>query len=156
MLESVVAVLIYRGSKGTQHMSMILITMNPAAQSAILNASCSASAEAKRAARNGMTANIEIYGTPTFLPHALHVAGTAGPRHILRRIEIPGLPQWGQFSLRIVWPRCATNDPSSATRPARGYGCNRNAMDGFAAAHGCRLKYSDREAHDQESPQASE
>jgi len=28
------------------------------------------------------------------------------------------------------------NDPSSATRPTRGYDCNRSAMAGFAAAHG--------------------
>ena len=28
------------------------------------------------------------------------------------------------------------NDPSSATRPTRGYDCNREVMAGFAAAHG--------------------
>jgi hypothetical protein len=29
------------------------------------------------------------------------------------------------------------NDPSSATRPTRACDCNRDAMAGFAAAHGC-------------------
>jgi hypothetical protein len=28
------------------------------------------------------------------------------------------------------------NDPSSATRPTRALDCNRDAMAGFAAAHG--------------------
>ena len=31
--------------------------------------------------------------------------------------------------------RCS-NDPSSATRPTRMHDCNRDAMAGFAAAHG--------------------
>src|SRR3954465_10303890 len=31
---------------------------------------------------------------------------------------------------------CRPNDPSSATRPAGGVDCNRDAMAGFAAAHG--------------------
>ena len=33
---------------------------------------------------------------------------------------------------RVVPP----NDPSSATRPTRAFDCNRDAMAGFAAAHG--------------------
>ena len=32
--------------------------------------------------------------------------------------------------------RHTPNDPSSATRPTRGYACNQSAMAGFAAAHG--------------------
>src|SRR6266487_3541031 len=32
--------------------------------------------------------------------------------------------------------RMSPNDPSSATRPTRGHDCNRDAMAGFAAAHG--------------------
>src|SRR3989442_4124302 len=34
------------------------------------------------------------------------------------------------------WYLLPSNDPSSATRPPRPVDCNRNAMAGFAAAHG--------------------
>ena len=34
------------------------------------------------------------------------------------------------------YARKSPNDPSSATRPARAFACNLDAMAGFAAAHG--------------------
>ena len=34
------------------------------------------------------------------------------------------------------WDALSANDPSSATRPTRALDCNRDAMAGFAAAHG--------------------
>ena len=37
--------------------------------------------------------------------------------------------------INLEW-RKSPNDPSSATRPTRAFACNRDAMAGFAAAHG--------------------
>ena len=31
------------------------------------------------------------YGTPTFLPHCLHLVGTAGPKQDFLHADIPGL-----------------------------------------------------------------
>jgi len=39
---------------------------------------------------NGIITTIDQYGTPTFLPQALQVAGAAGPSHILRIHDMPG------------------------------------------------------------------
>jgi len=89
----------YRRSNGTHCMWITDITTNPASQSTALRANDSTRADNKKAVRNGIPANIATQGTPTFLPHALHVAGTLGPRHILRIREMPALPQWGAFEL---------------------------------------------------------
>ena len=42
----------------------------------------------------------------------------------------------GVSSLIVACSFVRANDPSSATRPASAFDCNRDAMAGFAAAHG--------------------
>jgi len=57
--------------------------------------------------------------------------GACAPRSQKGRVcNRPVLCAWNSW--RVERP----NDPSSATRPARRHDCNRDAMAGFAAAHG--------------------
>jgi hypothetical protein len=46
---------------------------------------------------------IDQYGTPTFLPQDLQVAGKAGPRKDARTLEIPGFSQCGHEILFIFY-----------------------------------------------------
>jgi hypothetical protein len=69
----------------------------------------------------------------------IHVPGCryhGGGMSLSRRCSTPFTegppPPVTNTAIRVQRP----NDPSSATRPARTFDCNSDAMAGFAAAHG--------------------
>ena len=83
-------------------------TKKPTITSSTLTARGSIKLAAIKAIPKGKTAIMEVYGTPTFFPHALHVAGTAGPRNNLRTFDIPGSPQCGHSYIFLL-PVLASN-----------------------------------------------
>lgn len=71
----------------------------PTHHSTILKGRLGINALATTHVRAGIKASIELGGTPTRLPQALHVVGKAGPRLSFRHKGIPGSPQCGQVSI---------------------------------------------------------
>ena len=80
-------------TKDTNLKLQIDVTTRPTDQRADFTAKMSTNAEPTIDAKNGNTVHSEEYDTPTFPPQAWQIAGNAGPRHIRRVKEIPGLWQ---------------------------------------------------------------
>lgn len=84
--------------------------------------------DARTATTSGtIAAHERPYGTPTFPPHARHLAGSMGPRHCFRSTLMPGRLQCGHgYILKFVDLGITFSATDGRAAQRVGHSCGRN------------------------------
>lgn len=96
---------IHLASKGTILICSIEVIKHPNTKTPVPTNAESNPCAIKIESNIGIIVNTALYGTPTFFPQHLQVAGKIGPKDNLLQKEIPFSPQCGHINLLTKLPQ---------------------------------------------------